>query len=302
MDLRTRLDKIVSDAETGEKAPHRALTLPRLRPYLWDGHTLRVLGAGLAIIAGGALRIVGKGLRAAFAGPAEKPAPKEEKPSSEAKGAKQPKGPSLADTAERLAVGAFGLLIAGVVAVVVILAVGPRLRPYVPALFAVGVLVLIIAAFVVAPDVPRKPKRAAEAELPDDLPDDAEDDPQDAPEGRRLAFLRWLEKETRGASGIHLDQMHARLTKLGASSGLPRHHLRPLLDHYQVPVQRTLRVGTVAGRSGVTRQAIEEAVRAATAAPPLGAEGDLESPTETAVDLPFSTDSPAALQAVESGA
>jgi hypothetical protein len=313
MDWRPRLDKIISDAEAGERTPLRQY-LPRLRPYLWDAHTFRVLGAGLAVIAHGTLRLVGRGLGAAFADHAEKPAAKKEKPTPQgtgnagpkkAKSAKKPavkKAPSLADQVERLAVGALSLLIAGVVAVTAAGAVTHRVARYLPAAVGVGIVVLLVAAFIVAPDVPRKPKKTAETEPAEDLPDDSEDDPQDTPEGRRLAFLLWLEKTTRGTPGIHLDQMHRQLLEEEFGRGFPRHYLRPLLDQYQIPVQRTLRVGPVAGRSGVTRQAIEEAARGVTAAPPLAAESGVESRVETVVDLPVSTDSPGALQAVESGA
>lgn|GEM_PF-6062388 len=118
---------------------------------------------------------------------------------------------------------------------------------------------------------------------PTDEPTDDEGDiPQvdpDTPAGRRLAFLRWLERETRDAPGIHLDQLHQRLTRIEPANGLPRQHLRPLLQYYGVPVQRTLRVGPVSGRSGVSRQAVLDALAAAETSPPLPVEtGPVDGP------------------------
>ena len=300
---RTLLDKIIEDAEPGEPAPFRALTRPRLRPYLWDAHTLRVLAAGLGVITRAALRLTGRGLRAAFTRPPEKPPAKTEKPSSEegkdAKVAKKesPKktGPTLADSAEQAAIGILVFVVAGIVLAGALAAVGPRVAPYLPAATLAGLVVLVIAAFMVAPEVPRKSTKHAEPEQPDGLPDA----PGDTPEGRRLVFLWWLEKTTRGEAGIHLDQMHLRLTQWEPGRDIPRHYLRPLLEHYGIPVQRTLRVGPVSGRTGVSREAIEAALRAPSETPPPEAGREVVERAESVPDLHESSGSTGAPQSVD---
>lgn len=133
-----------------------------------------------------------------------------------------------------------------------------------------------IAAMVLAPrEVWREQQKAAEEPAPA-----AESGASlDTPEGRRIAFLHWLEKTTRGTSGIHLNEMHRQLALQAPAEHLPRHHLRPLLNHYGIPVQRTLRVGRIAGRSGVSRDAILRAL----ATPPPEAE---TNPVDPPGDMP----------------
>jgi hypothetical protein len=153
-----------------------------------------------------------------------------------------------------------------------------------PRAAAAGIVVAwLAAAAILAPQEAWAPPPQNLEEAPLAPPAEEAASPLDTPEGRRFAFLRWLEQTTRGTSGIHLDEMHRQLTKQETIAGLPRHHLRPLLQHYQIPVQRTLRVGAVAGRTGVSRQAIEDAfAEAAAAAPPAVA----TTPVEPSVDLP----------------
>ncbi|MDT0377279.1 hypothetical protein RM572_00620 [Streptomyces sp. DSM 42041] len=93
---------------------------------------------------------------------------------------------------------------------------------------------------------------------------DDEADPEAEPEEstppsceeHRRRLLEWLEEVTRDRSGIHLSELYATLRKRPALAHLADPELRRMLDHYQVPVQRTLRVGTVAGRTGVARTAV----------------------------------------------
>lgn len=259
MDPRALLDKIIKDGEAGEATTQRAFAFPRLRPYMPTRRLLWRLVLGMIILARMALRAAHAGLRHAIA---PKPAKPQAKPQNEAKttdGAKTKEDPAkktkptLADAAERIVAGALAVLIACVTAIGIIRAAAPHLRPYAPILVSTAAAALIAAAWAVAPAPPRPAApQAARTDAPD----------LDAAEGRRLAFLQWLEKTTRGASGIHLGEIHRQLTLLPATKGMPRHHVRPLLDHYGIPVQRTLRVGRIAGRSGVARQAILDALSA----------------------------------------
>jgi hypothetical protein len=251
----------------------RAFVRPALRPYLPDLRFVRAVGQGTCVLCRYAIKPLVMGLRAAFAKPTQK-APEKAEQTDGGTGAEEKASP-VADGLERLVAGALVLAGGGAATVTVLSGTLPRLAPYLPAAVAVGVPVWIVAAWVVAPPAaPRKPPTA---------PAEAPADPAiDTPEGRRLAFLRWLEKTTRNTPGMHLDQMHAALTQHEPAKDLPRHHLRPLLQHYGVPVQRTLRVGSVSGRSGVTRQAVLDALAAAEPAPPpeVGTE-PVESPLHT---------------------
>lgn len=270
---KTTWAKIVADAEIVGEQPHRALALPRLRPYLGDKRTIRQLRAGFAVLIRGLLRLLRKGLRAAFKGQAKPPPAEAGKPATgeettPGKGKKEaPKATPVMDWLEQAAIGLLAVVVAAAVAVGGATAIGSRLLPYLPIITGITIPGLLIAAWMVAP--PTAPKAATI-----NPPGASEEPCLDTPEGRRLAFLRWLEKTTRGASGIHLGQMHHQLTQQEATAGFPRHHLRPLLDHYQIPVKRTLRVGDVAGRSGVAREAIVLLLQQAEQAPPLPVESE----------------------------
>jgi hypothetical protein len=231
----------------------RAFARPRLRPYLPDLRFVRAVGQGSIVLCRCGVKLLVRALRVVFAKRAGDGAEKDA----------DAKATPVADSVERVVGGVLVVLAGGTAAGAVAAGVLPRVAPYLPAVGAVGVPLWVVAAWVAAPPAaPEKPP-AGLIEAPVGVI-------EDTPEGRRLVFLRWLEKTTRGASGIHLDQMHAQLTQHEPAKGMPRHHLRPLLRHYGVPVQRTLRVGAVSGRSGVTRQAIEEALAAAEQAPPPG--------------------------------
>lgn len=309
MDVRTILDKIISDAETGERAPGHALRWPRLHPYLPDRHAPTRLAAGSRVLCGYALRGLRRAVIAVFTEDAKKPPTKAEKPSTgekdtskKRKKAEKKAPPATAtpkaDWLERAAIGLFGSLVGGIVLVTALATVGPRLHPYVPVITGTGVLGLLVAAWIAAPEPAAKKAQSAAEEAPEE---DPAGDPLGTPEGRRLAFLLWLEKTTRGGSGIHLDQMHHQLTQQEATKRLARHHLRPLLDHYRIPVERTLRVGTVAGRSGVKREAVLAALRDAETPPPLAMESGIGSRMESGADLAFSVELSNAPRPVESG-
>lgn len=73
----------------------------------------------------------------------------------------------------------------------------------------------------------------------------------------RAVLLTWLEDVTRGRSGIHLAELYTRLRHRPALTHLTDAQLRACLDHYAIPVRRSIRVDGVAGRTGIHRTDIE---------------------------------------------
>lgn len=98
---------------------------------------------------------------------------------------------------------------------------------------------------------------------------------EEAPDDPRAVLIRWLDDLTRGQSGIHLDELHQSLTRHPQLAHLKRAEMRAWLDRHQVAVDRTLRVGTVAGRSGVSRATVEALLGTPS---PLAESGGNESP------------------------
>lgn|GEM_PF-3435680 len=132
------------------------------------------------------------------------------------------------------------------------------------------------------------------AEAPVETPVDT---PAETPEDEhRAALVRYLDEVTRGRNGIHLGELHDRLTLRPALAHLKRADVTPLLRRYEVPVERTLRVDGIAGRSGVSRAAVERLLDEL--AGPLSPSGEQPgSPgAETGPDLRESPDSPASLR------
>ncbi|MFI2632610.1 hypothetical protein ACH5A2_19760 [Streptomyces collinus] len=110
-----------------------------------------------------------------------------------------------------------------------------------------------------------------------------------APDDPHTVLVRWLDDLTRGRSGIHLDELHQALTQHPQLAALKRPEMRAWLDRHHITVDRTLRVGAVAGRSGVSRATVEALLKAL---PPLPESGGVDPP----VHVPDQPDSP-----VESG-
>lgn len=82
-----------------------------------------------------------------------------------------------------------------------------------------------------------------------------------APVDPYRVLVGWLDDLTRGRSGIHLDELHQALTRHPQLAGLKRPEMRAWLDRHHITVDRTLRVGTVAGRSGVSRATVEALIK-----------------------------------------
>jgi hypothetical protein len=75
--------------------------------------------------------------------------------------------------------------------------------------------------------------------------------PPTGAEMRREAYLRLLDAIIGDQNGVHLADLYATLRCYDHWARWTDAELRALLDDVGVPVRRTLRVGTVVGRSGV---------------------------------------------------
>lgn len=121
-----------------------------------------------------------------------------------------------------------------------------------------------LIAWLHAPEAPQETAQPA----PDE---DDEKTPVEAPVRPviedRDALLRWLADAIADRNGIHLDELHQRLSQEPGCHTLTRALITPLLDHHQVPVTRSLSVGRVSGRTGVRRADLQ----ALSPTPPQGA-------------------------------
>ncbi|MFF1284276.1 hypothetical protein ACFVY4_26485, partial [Streptomyces sp. NPDC058299] len=118
--------------------------------------------------------------------------------------------------------------------------------------------------------------------------------PSGAPELEpRALLIHWLDRLTRDRAGIHLDELHRTLTRHPDLAHLKRAEMRAYLDRHHITVDRTLRVGAVAGRSGVSRATIEALLKTVSPLP----ETSTSTPSLHGSDLHVST----AESGVESG-
>ena len=264
MGARTLLGKIIEDAEAGEPSSRRALARPRLRPYLPGKTTARTLASGFGVLGRGLFRLLGKALKAAFGEQAAKPPAKTGKPATtdakstpgKAKKAPPPKATPMADMAERIAGGLLALGVTGVVAVGVLVTAGPKVAPYLPAAAGVGLVGLLIAAWWVAPGPAPKVLEQKPLEESKGLPE------EDLLERDRITLLVLLEEVTRHRNGVHLGELYRKVAAHPLFAGLPRVYMGALLEAVAVPVQRTLSVDGIEGRSGVRRADVEALVLA----------------------------------------
>lgn len=116
------------------------------------------------------------------------------------------------------------------------------------------------------------------------------DEPEPSPEAKpaRDGFIRWLLTLMGDQPGIHLRDLYPAMRKLPGQEGRDNTQLRAALRTLGVPVRRSLRLGGVAGRSGVAKADL------ARLPPPFG-----ESGVESGGDAGHGTDSPAVESAGE---
>jgi hypothetical protein len=242
-------------------------------PFRGIGHAGRDLRAGSAVIC----KYMGRALRRAL---------------KAAWGAAW-RGKTGADRLESLGIAA----LAGAVGLAVLAVAGSSVShlaaPYGVAIACTAAAAWVVAAWTAAPQKtgPKPAERAPNAPT------------MSREEAIRIALLHFLDAHTRDRNGIHLAELHQKLTATAAFSGLPRARLTPLLEGHGVPVERSLSVDGIEGRSGVRRTVVE----ALLAALPSTEAPATEKPTESTPDLqesrptlgPLSADSRAALGPVD---
>jgi hypothetical protein len=95
------------------------------------------------------------------------------------------------------------------------------------------------------------------------------------------ALARWLLDTIGNQPGIHLRELYPAMRELPGQEGRTDAELRALLQAFGVPVKRSVRIGRIAGRSGVYRHHVEALL------PSHG-----ERPVETGGDAGQGADSP----------
>ena len=103
-----------------------------------------------------------------------------------------------------------------------------------------------------------KPAVGPPAKTPDEVPEESREGAPARPAADpQTVLILWLDHLTRDRPGIHLDELHQALARHPDLARLKRAEMRAWLDRHHITVDRTLRVGAVAGRSGVSRATID---------------------------------------------
>ncbi|MFF3460994.1 hypothetical protein [Streptomyces sp. NPDC002619] len=119
-------------------------------------------------------------------------------------------------------------------------------------------------------------------------PEPADHEPKTAAGGPQVDLARWLLDTIGDRPGIHLRDLYPAMRELPGQEGRSDGELRAALRTLGVPVHRSLRIGRIAGRSGVRRGDVEALL------PSLG-----DSPVERHGDAGQGADSPALSEAGE---
>lgn len=97
----------------------------------------------------------------------------------------------------------------------------------------------------------------------------------------RAVFVRWLLDLIGEQPGIHLRELYPAMRTLPGHEDRDNVQLRAALNTLGIPVERTLRLGHVAGRSGVARAALE-----ALPSPPGESGGESDGDAGQSADSP----------------
>lgn len=84
-----------------------------------------------------------------------------------------------------------------------------------------------------------------------------EEPDEEAPEGSADAFARWLLDLIGDRPGIHLRDLYPAMRQLPGHETRTDAELRAALKRLGIPVERSLRIGKVTGRSGVAATAVK---------------------------------------------
>lgn len=105
----------------------------------------------------------------------------------------------------------------------------------------------------------------APAPAPDPDPEAEEAPEPPAPTCRintKIDLIHWLHEAIGDRNGIHLDELHNRLSAEPGLTTLERAHLAPLLDRHDIPYHRAISVDGIAGRTGVKRADVQTLLKA----------------------------------------
>jgi hypothetical protein len=120
--------------------------------------------------------------------------------------------------------------------------------------------VFLVLAFVFAPCEALE-RAAARLEARDKerhpWPAPASEGATEAPADPREALAQWLLDTIASEPGIHLQNLYPQMRQLPGQEGRSDADFRGALKALGVPVHRSLRIGRVAGRSGVRREDVE---------------------------------------------
>jgi hypothetical protein len=140
-------------------------------------------------------------------------------------------------------------VLVGIFTVPVVLAAGiaaVRLAaPYAGWIGGAAVTVWVAAAWMAAP-----PRVEHGTETPSDSLGEAPADPT-------RAFAQWLLHTIGNQPGIHLRELYPAMRQLPGHDSRDDARCREALRHLGIPVHRSLRIGHIAGRSGVRRADVE---------------------------------------------
>lgn len=171
-------------------------------------------------------------------------------------------GESLQDRLESLAIAVLACIVAGTVAGAVLGAAAVFVvrvaAPSAPALLVAAAIAWVVAAQFAAPA--KHPEARGEA-------------PPEDPSAAPVAFLQWLLQTMGDQPGIHLRELYPAMRELPGQKDRDDTELRGALRTLGIPVHRSLRIGRVAGRSGV-RRADVQALVSPVGEPPVQNSGD----------------------------
>ncbi|GAA2351861.1 hypothetical protein [Streptomyces carpaticus] len=99
----------------------------------------------------------------------------------------------------------------------------------------------------------RGEQQTAPAASEDGPEDEGEESPGEPPADPRVTLARWLLGTIGEASGIHVQDLYPRMRELPGQEGLADRDLRARLVALGMPLERSISVGGVGGRSGIRK-------------------------------------------------